>query len=162
MMKHCQVYLLVHTCEVKLKGWQRTKIEKIKKSFEESKVKERDPEIGLDGRSPDISLSEHNMENEYEARFDEDKDEMMVDQGIGNTSIVEGDTVNSEQSNRDGEDISEKTVPGVLWDVFRYQDVPKLIDYLRIHWKEFGEPNSEANGFVSFFSNIINLAPLLN
>lgn len=144
------MYLLVHTCEVKLKGWQGTNIEKMKISLEEFRVKEMDQETCLDGRSPDMLCSNHVMENEYEARFDEDKDERMVDQDIGNTSAVEGDTVNSEQSNGDGEDFSEKTVPGVLWDIFRHQDVPKLIDYLRIHWKEFGEPYSETNDFVSF------------
>lgn len=109
-----------------------------------------DPEIDH-GKSHVNSLSEHKMENEYEARSDEDKDERMVDQDTQNTSNVDGDTVNSEWSNRDGEDMSEKTVPGVLWDVFRHQDIPKLIEFLRTHWKEFGESNSYANDFVSFF-----------
>lgn len=150
-LSFCQVYLLMHTHEVKRKGWQRSKIEKIQKSFQESEVKEspRDPEIDH-GKLPDNSLCDHNMENEYGTRFDEDKDERMVDQGTENTSNVEGDTVNSEWSNRDGEDISEKTFPGVLWDVFRQQDVLKLTEYLRIHCKEFGESNSDRNDFVSF------------
>ncbi|KAH7543103.1 hypothetical protein FEM48_Zijuj02G0147600 [Ziziphus jujuba var. spinosa] len=144
------VYLLMHTCEVKRKGWQRTKIKKIRKSFQELEVKESpsDPEIDH-GKSHVNSLSEHKMENEYEARSDEDKDERMVDQDTQNTSNVDGDTVNSEWSNRDGEDMSEKTVPGVLWDVFRHQDIPKLIEFLRTHWKEFGESNSYANDFLT-------------
>ncbi|KAM5561214.1 E3 ubiquitin-protein ligase JMJ24 [Rosa sericea] len=144
------VYLLVHACEVKQKGWQKTKTENVQKPFEESEVKEshEDLEMGTgDITFPDLSIDQ-SEENPYEARLDTDKVDSAADQGI-ETTPVEGNTISCEQSEKEGDDISQKTHPGVLWDVFRRKDVPKLTEYLRIHGEEFGKLKSETNNFVT-------------
>lgn len=144
------VYLLVHTCNVKPKGWQKMEIQKIQKSFKEYEVKDslQDPQVGLDeGKSSDTTLDGQGVQIVCGAKLDANENESMVDQGL-ETIDVEENNVNCEQSNRDGEDVSEKTHPGVLWDVFRRQDVPKLTEYLRTHWKEFGKPDCVLNDFV--------------
>ncbi|KAM1095474.1 hypothetical protein FF1_010373 [Malus domestica] len=147
---HDMVYLLVHACEVKLKGLQKTKIENTQKS-EESEVEESSGDLqmgmGEDTRS-DVSLLGQNVENEYGATLASDKDESTADHGHESTPMVEDDTANCENLERDGKDVSEKTHLGVIWDVFRRQDVPKLTEYLRIHWQEFGKLN-ETNIFVT-------------
>ncbi|KAK9919858.1 hypothetical protein M0R45_028433 [Rubus argutus] len=145
------VYLLVHACEVKQKGCQKTKIENTQKPFVESEVKEshEDLEMGIeDGTIPDLSLLGESEENQNEARLDADKVDSAADHGI-ETTPVEGNTISCEQSEREGDDISQKSHPGVLWDVFRRKDVPKLTEYLKIHWEEFGKLKSETNNFVT-------------
>lgn len=144
------VYLLVHTCNVNLQGQQSVKIEKIQKSFEDSEMKEspEDPQADLDEEgSPDILLGSQSVQNECGAKVDENENESMVDQGI-ETADVKENNINCETSNREGEDVPERSDPGVLWDVFRRQDVPKVTDYLRIHWKEFGKPDGVSNDLV--------------
>ncbi|KAM6577824.1 hypothetical protein CsatB_029661 [Cannabis sativa] len=145
------VYLLVNTCEVKLKGQPTTKIEKMPQAFEESEEKdtEGDGKVGGDeGRSPDLSLGEHSLEIENHANLDENRDVEMMDQGIDNTCSV-GDAVIGEHSNQNGGDVSEKTRPGVFWDVFRREDVPKVSEYLRMHQEEFGLVDCESYDFVT-------------
>ncbi|XP_030957459.1 lysine-specific demethylase JMJ25 isoform X1 [Quercus lobata] len=144
------VYLLVHTCNVNLQGQQSVKIEKIQKSFEDSEMKEspEDPQADLDEEgSPDILLGSQFVQNECGAKVDENENESMLDQGI-ETADVKENNVNCETSNREGEDVPERSDPGVLWDVFRRHDVPKVTDYLRIHWKEFGKPDGVSNDLV--------------
>ena len=188
-LSYCQVYLLVHTCNVRQKGRPRENIEKTQNSFEESEVKEslREPQVGLDeGRSPDILLGGQSVQKECGAKVDANEDELMEDAnenelmedanenklledanenelmedtnenelmedgGIESTDVEENN-VNCETSNKDGVDVSEKSDPGVLWDVFRRQDVPKVTEYLRIHWKEFRKPDGVLNDLVSFY-----------
>ncbi|KAE9459013.1 hypothetical protein C3L33_09089, partial [Rhododendron williamsianum] len=138
------VYLLVHTCEVKLKGWQRAKIEKTEKAFEDVGAKESpgNPQIGLDkARSPVLSLGVRDRENEYEAKLDASDD----DEGIKTTKTLVEKTIDCEDLNQASGDIFEKTHLGAVWDVFRRQDVPKLIEYLKAHWKDFGKNLNQAD-----------------
>lgn len=135
------VYLLVHTCEVKIKGWQKSKIEKIQNVFEESEAHKlpKDKQVSLnDDTSPKLIVGEHEKQDEHEGSLDSTKDERMDDIA---TSMAEEKTVTCEDLNGASGDTYEKSCPGAFWDVFRRQDVPKLIEYLKIHWKEFGKPD---------------------
>lgn len=130
------VYLLVHSSEVKLKDWQRTNVEMMQKTSKESEEKEShgDPDICSRASSPDSSF--YTKINGLDLESDQ-KDSTM-DQGVEVYSSAEGNLVNSEIPLRENGDVSEITHPGVLWDVFRRQDVPKVTEYLKMHWKEFG------------------------
>ncbi|XP_058222715.1 E3 ubiquitin-protein ligase JMJ24 [Rhododendron vialii] len=142
------VYLLVHTCEVKLKGWQRAKIENTEKAFEDVGAKESpgNPQIGLDkAGSPLLSLGVRDRENEYEAKLDASDD----DEGIKTTKTLVEKTINCEDLNQASGDIFEKTHLGAVWDVFRRQDVSKLIEYLKAHWKDFGKSETSIDEFAT-------------
>lgn len=141
------VYLLVHICEVKL---LKTEDEKIQSSSRESEVNESvgDPEkVSGEGSFPDLSLGGLDVNNEHVEKSATDEEEIMEDQGV-ETGTGEEKIVMPEQLNGES-DVSEKTHPGAHWDVFRRQDVPKLIEYLREHWTDFGKPDSVTNEFVT-------------
>lgn len=141
----------MHTVEVEPKGSQRANIEKIQTAFENSEAEKspkRDPQTGLnEGDSSKLLVD----------------DERMEDQESITTSIVEEKTVDCEDLNlasgdacedlnRDSGDAFEKSLRGVLWDVFRREDVPKLIEYLRVHWNEFQKPANIINNSVRLFA----------
>ncbi|KAK2456570.1 lysine-specific demethylase JMJ25 [Trifolium repens] len=129
------VYLLVHTSEVKLKDWQRTKVEMMEKTYKESEVKEShgDPNICSRGISPDSSLCTKINGLDLES----DQKDSTMDHGFEVYSSAGGNMVNCEITSRQNGDVSKIPHPGVLWDVFRRQDVPKVTEYLKMHWKEF-------------------------
>lgn len=138
--------------EVKL---PKTEDEKIQSSSRESEVNESvgDPEkVSGEGSFPDLSLGGHDVNNEHVEKSATDEDEIMEDQRV-ETGTAEEKTVKSEQLNGYS-DVSEKTHPGAHWDVFRRQDVPKLIEYLREHWTDFGRPDSVTNDFVSLIPSL--------
>ncbi|XAR52615.1 hypothetical protein NMG60_11020769 [Bertholletia excelsa] len=145
------VYLLVHTCEVKLKGWQRKNIEKIQRSLEENEAKEslESPQNCLDeAASPKLSCGVQNEQTENGAKLDANADERMEEQGIETTPTLAEKNLHCEDLNRTGGDIFENNSRGACWDVFHREDVPKLIEYLRVHWKDFGKTESLINECV--------------
>lgn len=146
-----QVYLLVHAYEVKLKSWQGNE--------------SPDPKTSLDeGRLPDLSLGGDDIQHEVKAAAD--KDERMDDQGVDTTnsveevermeyegietatSIEEVEGMEDQWLKKGNGDISVEARPGVYWDVFRRQDVSKLIDYLQTNCKDLWKAESVVSLFT--------------
>lgn len=139
-----QVYMLVHTSKVKVRGLQEQGIEKIDNDLNDTEAN-KSPKYPLQNLSetslPNVSLDGPETQHEYETSVHANEDENMEDQGIGANFDVEKKIVNGELSDKDFGDVSEKTRAGAIWDVFRRRDVPKLVEYIRVHWKEFGKPD---------------------
>lgn len=152
---------MVHTNEVKLKDWQRTKIEIMQKAKtnEESEAKEShgDPQIFSSGSSLDSSLGTKSSGLD----MDSNQNKSIMDEEFEIYSGAEGNMVNFKVPSTQNGDVSEETHPGVLWDVFRRQDVPILTKYLKIHWKELGKSGDAGNEFVSLQKNILNCSAFL-
>ncbi|KAL3522218.1 hypothetical protein ACH5RR_015052 [Cinchona calisaya] len=138
------VFLLVHLCDVKLKVHERTKIEKVQETFAESEGRESpgNPQMSLNGGSPKLLTSGHNRMDEHHANLDPANDETIMDQGTGAASTSKEKKFSCEDLNGASDNNSENSQSGALWDVFRRQDIPKLIEYLRVHKKEFEMPDS--------------------
>ena len=143
----------MHACEVKLKGGQRENIEKIQKSFDEAEAKEPPggPQISLEAGSPKLSLRVQDRLNGCE-ESDTNMNKRMDREVIETSTTLEENTGNREDLNKASGEIFQNTHPGAVWDVFRRRDVPKLIEYLRVHWKDFGKTESLVNECVSLIN----------
>jgi len=53
------------------------------------------------------------------------------------------------------ESSSEGNHGAAVWDIFRRQDVPKLIEYLQKHWREFHHINNRPVNSVRIYSELI-------
>ncbi|KAL0300730.1 UNVERIFIED_CONTAM: Lysine-specific demethylase [Sesamum radiatum] len=141
------VFLLVHACEVKLKGVQGTRTE-IQNAVAQSETQEMriDPDIhlnsgGFSNLSPDgPDGSETNAHsNDYEKKDDQE---------IEGSSAIGEKAVNDSENGSNGK-ILEKTQAGAFWDVFRREDIPKLMEYISMHWKNFQKADNLIDDYVS-------------
>ncbi|KAK9056327.1 hypothetical protein SSX86_027417 [Deinandra increscens subsp. villosa] len=106
------VYLLVHTCEVKTK---------------------------LPTNAPKSPISERGAKNDEEINADSIEDDTTEILGISNTDNEKA--LKCEDLNTISGETFTKSQPGAIWDIFRREDVPNLIQYMRLHWNEFGTPD---------------------
>ncbi|CAA0825117.1 Unknown protein [Striga hermonthica] len=117
------VFLLVHTCEVKSKVPPKTRTQ-IQNTPENHLISGGLPNWSLDGLdSSDAKIHSKDFEK---------KD----DPHIEGNSFVEVKTVDNPESGSN-EKILENSEAGAFWDVFRREDIPKLMDYMSMHRKEF-------------------------
>ena len=109
--------------------------------------------MSLNGDSLKSLTSGQDRLDENQDILDPDNYEAFRDQHTKAASPTEEETVSGEDLNVSSDNNCESSQPGALWDVFRLQDVPKLIEYLKVH-KEFETPDRDGleNDFVSSFS----------
>lgn len=151
----------MHSTEANTQGTQRSKLEKIEKSYKESEGERSlyneplfNSDLNLDEKveSHDKALEEHAKEKESGLRLD-----IMDDQVCSGTEItsVEKKSSNSSHPLNDSADVQQRVSAGAIWDVFRRQDVPKLNEFLRTHWREFtsfgGQPVTSSPLFASIY-----------
>lgn len=67
----------------------------------------------------------------------------------GSRIIRSGHSSDNVHAPSQNEDTSSADSGGAIWDIFRRQDVPKLIDYLQKHWREFRHINQDPIDSVS-------------
>ena len=149
---------MVHTCKVKLQGLLKTKTLQRHGSFGESEVAKSPanaPNNLSEQTLPKSPIAEHNTKNNVEISLDSIEDDRTESRGINTTTTTTITTTDNEKTlkcedlNGNCEENITKSHPGAIWDIFRREDVPKLIEYMRVHWEEFGMADNIINDSVS-------------
>ncbi|CAN0855224.1 E3 ubiquitin-protein ligase JMJ24 [Linum grandiflorum] len=125
------VYLLVHTHEVKPQGWVENESSGSETSTNERLLPDLSHDVTDMLNVGDTIADDNGIAGDQEvgtcADVDGDGDEMMK------APVVEGDKVERRKHRQSNKHLAH---PGVQWDVFRRQDVPQVVAYLRNHIEE--------------------------
>ena len=150
----------MHSVEPYTQGTQRSRLEKIEKPSKESAGDQSlwdahspNSDLNLDKKflSSDLALKGHAKQKGCGLGLN-----IIEHQACSGTEITSVETKNSNSSysgNSSG-DVPQKVSAGAIWDVFRWQDVPKLNEFLRVHWEEFTSlTNRAVNSSTPLYCN---------
>lgn len=156
------MYLLMHSAEVKHQGIRHSRNEELhesdgttaKRSFFGDKKKLGLSEVDMDshGTLADLASHKHGENVGLRLELNDERDEMMEDNTYSESAITSeeekgmNEVIIDNCTERAG---SSKSNSGIIWDVFRRQDVTKLNEYLKSHWREFDfSPKQSADSLV--------------
>lgn len=131
---------------MKIAAWQRDSIKRMQKKHTREDIQELYG--GINGVSSTVNELQKRVQHEQlnalepcdpkDASVDNEifeKTPSTFNDALGNSSS--GTVLELRQSDLHNDNASKVVFGGAVWDIFRREDVPKLIEYLQKHWKEF-------------------------
>lgn len=123
----------------------------IAKAQSDTKELQIDPEIHLNSSElPNVSPAGLDDSEPNDHLNDPEKN---CDKGIEGNSLIEEECANDSEIISSGK-ILEKVQAGAHWDIFHREDVPKLMEYISMHWADLGIAGYTNDDCVSYFLDL--------